>query len=59
MSSKDDTSWPEGKTFGELTPAQRRAATERAVSQLQDQLTAAAPGIARVLAASEDEEKQS
>lgn len=43
------TAWPAGKTFGELTAAQRAAAVGRAAGQLQAELTAAAPAIAAVL----------
>ncbi|MGH3401038.1 MAG: hypothetical protein ACRDRJ_00720 [Streptosporangiaceae bacterium] len=35
----DATEWPAGKTFGELTPAQRQAAARRASDQLQAELT--------------------
>jgi hypothetical protein len=38
-----------GKTFGEMTPGERRAAVERALDQLQDELQAAAPKIAAIL----------
>ena len=34
----DPTAWPAGKTFGELTPAQKIAAGKRAAAQLQDEL---------------------
>lgn len=44
-----DTAWPAGKKFGELTAAQRAAATGRAAGQMQAELTAAAPAIAAVL----------
>lgn len=43
------TAWPAGKTFGELTPAQRRAASSRAAAQLQDELARNADAISRVL----------
>jgi hypothetical protein len=37
------------KTFGEMTPAERRAATERAVGRFQAELDATAPEIGRIL----------
>jgi hypothetical protein len=40
-----DTDWPAGKTFGELTPAQQRAAVTRAARQLQSELQANAGAI--------------
>jgi hypothetical protein len=38
-----------GKTLGEMTPAERQAVTERALTKFQAELIAAAPGITRVL----------
>jgi hypothetical protein len=46
-----DTTWPPGKTFGELTPDQRRAATRQAAARLQDELARNADAISAVLAA--------
>ena len=41
--------WPPGATFGELTPAQRAVAIEKAAAQLQGEITRAAPHIAKIL----------
>ena len=41
--------WPEGRTFGELTPAQKAAAAKRAAAQLQNELQANAEAIGQVL----------
>jgi len=49
----EDTSWPAGKTFGQLTPAQQRAATKRAASQLETELRAMAPQISAVMDSAE------
>lgn len=38
-----------GKTLGEMSPEERREVTDRALRQLQRELTAAAPAIGRVL----------
>lgn len=43
------TAWPAGKTFGELTPAQRRAAMRAACRKLETELQAMAPAIGAVL----------
>lgn len=43
------TEWPAGKTFGELTPAQKRAAISRTVARMQEELQAAAPEIEAIL----------
>ena len=39
-----------GRTFGQLTPAERAQVTRQAASQLQAELQQNAPAIARVLA---------
>lgn len=44
-----DNDWPAGKTFGELTPAQRNAASKRAAGQLEGDLAADADAIVQVL----------
>jgi hypothetical protein len=41
--------WPAGKTFGELTPEQKRAAIRQAAARLQDELTRNAAAISAVL----------
>lgn len=41
--------WPEGKTFGELTPAERVIAARQAGERLEAELTANAEAIGRVL----------
>jgi hypothetical protein len=41
--------WPEGKTFGQLTPEEKRKASRQAGHRLQAELTASAPAIARAL----------
>jgi hypothetical protein len=41
--------WPEGKTLGELTPDEKRAAIDHAAARLQQELTAAAPEISRIM----------
>jgi hypothetical protein len=46
--------WPAGKTFGELTPAQRHAAIVRAAHALQDELTANAPASGAVMDGAEE-----
>lgn len=48
-SQPEPEAWPAGKTFGELTPAQQKAATRRAAGQLQDELQAAAPAISQIM----------
>jgi hypothetical protein len=48
-----DTDWPAGKTFGELTPAQQRAAVTRAARQLQSELQANAGAIGAAIDAAE------
>jgi hypothetical protein len=45
----DDTSWPAGKTFGQLTPAQRAAAIKSAAAKFQAELTANASALGKVL----------
>jgi len=47
--------WPAGLTFGELSPAQRAAATRRATAQLQAELTANADAIGAAMDAAEAE----
>jgi hypothetical protein len=51
----DQTAWPAGATFGELTPGQKQAAARRACEQLSAELTAAAPAIAAALDAADHE----
>jgi hypothetical protein len=41
--------WPAGKTFGELSPADKAAASRQAAGQLQAELERAAPAIAEIL----------
>jgi hypothetical protein len=41
--------WPAGKTFGELSPAERRAAGRQAAARLERELVANADAIAEVL----------
>jgi hypothetical protein len=41
--------WPAGKTFGELSPAERIIATRRAARQLQAELERAAPAITEIM----------
>jgi hypothetical protein len=53
----DPTAWPAGKTFGELTPAQKIAAGKRAAAQLQDELQRNAPAISAAMDAAEAEEQ--
>lgn len=43
--------WPEGKTFGQLTPAEKRLAAQQAGARLQAELTANAEAIGRVMGA--------
>jgi hypothetical protein len=45
--------WPEGKTFGELSAADKRIAAQRAGAQLERELIAMAPAIERVMALAE------
>jgi hypothetical protein len=51
----DPTAWPAGKTFGELSPAQRRAAVTRAAAQLQAELDASAEHIGRIMDGAESD----
>jgi hypothetical protein len=48
-----DDSWPAGKTFGELTPAQKHAAATRAAKQLQSELRKNAGAIGAAMDAAE------
>jgi hypothetical protein len=41
--------WPAGKTFGQLSPAERLIASRRSARQLQDHLERAAPAITEIL----------
>jgi hypothetical protein len=41
--------WPAGKTFGELSPAERALETRQAARQLQAELERAAPAIAEIM----------
>jgi len=43
-----------GRTFGQLSPAERAAVTRQAAGQLQAELTAAAPAIAKALDEAEE-----
>jgi hypothetical protein len=45
----DPEAWPAGKTFGELTPEQKRAAQRRASDQLSAELTANADAIGKIM----------
>lgn len=47
--AQQDEAWPEGKAFGQLTPAQQRAAGRRAGGQLEAELNQNADAIGRVL----------
>jgi hypothetical protein len=42
-----------GKTLGDMTPEERRAATERALDKFQAELTASAPAIGAILDAAD------
>ncbi len=45
----DEWKWPEGKLFGELSPADKRIAVQRAAAQIERELTANAEAISRVM----------
>lgn len=49
-----DWTWPEGKTFGELTPDEKRLAAQRAGAQLEAELTANVDAISRVMSDPDD-----
>lgn len=46
----NEWTWPEGKTFGQLTPAEKQLAARKAGAQLERELQAMAPAIERVMA---------
>ena len=52
--TEPDLAWPPGKTFGELTPAQRQAAIRRTARQLEAELQANAAAIGRIMDADLD-----
>lgn len=51
----DPLAWPLGKTFGQLTTAQQRAAQQRAGARLEAELTANDEGIGKVMDEAQEE----